>query len=71
MYGKKVLDVMIDLARVGMAMSVVTHEIGFAKRVARRLLLMDYGQIVEAINPGDFISNPRHERTKRFLRQIL
>jgi general L-amino acid transport system ATP-binding protein len=68
---KEVLDVMIDLAREGMTMIVVTHEMGFAKSVAHRVLFMDYGQIVEANNPDDFFSNPQHERTKLFLSQIL
>ena len=68
---KEVLDVMIDLAREGMTMIVVTHEMGFAKSVAHRVLFMDYGQIVEANNPEDFFNNPRHERTKLFLSQIL
>ncbi|MBL0716016.1 MAG: amino acid ABC transporter ATP-binding protein [Desulfosarcina sp.] len=68
---KEVLDVMIDLAREGMTMIVVSHEMGFAKSVAHRVLFMDYGQIVEANNPEDFFNNPRHERTKLFLSQIL
>ncbi|MDJ0885419.1 MAG: ATP-binding cassette domain-containing protein, partial [Desulfobacterales bacterium] len=68
---KEVLDVMIDLAREGMTMLVVTHEMGFAKSVAHRVLFMDYGQIVEANNPEDFFNNPRHDRTKLFLSQIL
>jgi general L-amino acid transport system ATP-binding protein len=68
---KEVLDVMIDLAREGMTMIVVTHEMGFAKSVAHRVLFMDYGQIVEANNPEDFFSNPQHDRTKLFLSQIL
>ncbi|MDJ0875237.1 MAG: amino acid ABC transporter ATP-binding protein, partial [Desulfobacterales bacterium] len=68
---KEVLDVMIDLAREGMTMIVVTHEMGFAKSVAHRVLFMDYGQIVEANNPEDFFNNPQHDRTKLFLSQIL
>ncbi len=68
---KEVLDVMIDLAREGMTMIVVTHEMGFAKSVAHRVLFMDYGQIVEANNPEDFFTNPEHDRTKLFLSQIL
>lgn len=68
---KEVLDVMIELAREGMTMIVVTHEMGFAKSVAHRVLFMDYGQIVEANNPDDFFDNPRHDRTKLFLSQIL
>jgi general L-amino acid transport system ATP-binding protein len=68
---KEVLDVMISLAKEGMTMIVVTHEMGFARSVAHRVLFMDYGQIVESNNPEDFFSNPRHERTKLFLSQIL
>ena len=68
---KEVLDVMIDLAREGMTMLVVTHEMGFAKSVAHRVLFMDYGQIVEANTPEEFFDNPQHERTKLFLSQIL
>jgi general L-amino acid transport system ATP-binding protein len=68
---KEVLDVMIDLAQEGMTMLVVTHEMGFAKSVAHRVLFMDYGQIVESNNPEDFFNNPQHERTKLFLSQIL
>lgn len=68
---KEVLDVMIDLAREGMTMIVVTHEMGFAKSVAHRVLFMDYGQIVEGNSPEEFFNNPQHERTKLFLSQIL
>jgi general L-amino acid transport system ATP-binding protein len=68
---KEVLDVMIDLAREGMTMIVVTHEMGFAKSVAHRVLFMDYGQIVEGNTPGEFFDNPQHELTKLFLSQIL
>jgi len=68
---KEVLDVMIDLAREGMTMIVVTHEMGFAKSVAHRVLFMDFGQIVESNTPQDFFENPQHERTKLFLSQIL
>jgi general L-amino acid transport system ATP-binding protein len=68
---KEVLDVMIELAKEGMTMIVVTHEMGFAKSVAHRVLFMDYGQIVEGNNPEDFFENPQHERTKLFLSQIL
>jgi general L-amino acid transport system ATP-binding protein len=68
---KEVLDVMIDLAREGMTMIVVTHEMGFAKSVAHRVLFMDYGKIVEANTPEEFFSHPQHERTKLFLSQIL
>nr|WP_244151869.1 amino acid ABC transporter ATP-binding protein [Malonomonas rubra] len=68
---KEVLDVMIDLAEEGMTMLVVTHEMGFAKSVADRVMFMDAGQIVEQNNPHDFFDNPQHERTKLFLSQIL
>ena len=68
---KEVLDVMIDLAREGMTMLVVTHEMGFAKSVAHRVLFMDYGQIVEQNTPNEFFDNPKHDRTKLFLSQIL
>ena len=68
---KEVLDVMIDLAEEGMTMLVVSHEMGFAKRVADRVLFMDEGQIVEENNPHDFFDNPQHERTRLFLSQIL
>ena len=68
---KEVLDVMIELAREGMTMIVVTHEMGFAKSVAHRVLFMDDGQIVEGNTPDKFFDDPRHERTKLFLSQIL
>jgi len=68
---KEVLDVMIDLAEEGMTMLVVTHEMGFAKSVADRVMFMDEGQVVEENNPNDFFDNPQHERTKLFLSQIL
>jgi len=68
---KEVLDVMIDLAREGMTMIVVSHEMGFAKSVAHRVLFMDYGQIVEGNTPDEFFDNPQHDRTKLFLSQIL
>ncbi len=68
---KEVLDVMIELAREGMTMLVVTHEMGFAKSVAHRVLFMDFGQIVEANTPVEFFDNPKHDRTKLFLSQIL
>ena len=68
---KEVLDVMIELAQEGMTMIVVTHEMGFAKSVAHRVLFMDYGQIVEANTPDEFFDHPQHERTKLFLSQIL
>jgi general L-amino acid transport system ATP-binding protein len=68
---KEDLDVMIDLAREGMTMIVVTHEMGFAKSVAHRVLFMDYGQIVEGNTPEEFFDNPQNDRTKLFLSQIL
>lgn len=68
---KEVLDVMIDLADEGMTMLVVTHEMGFAKSVADRVLFMDDGEIVEQNKPDVFFDNPQHERTKLFLSQIL
>jgi len=68
---KEVLDVMIELAQEGMTMIVVTHEMGFAKSVAHRVLFMDFGQIVEGNTPGEFFQNPRYDRTKLFLSQIL
>ena len=68
---KEVLDSMIELAREGMTMIVVSHEMGFAKSVAHRVLFMDYGQIVEANTPDEFFDNPQHDRTKLFLSQIL
>ena len=68
---KEVLDVMIGLAHDGMTMLVVTHEMGFAKEVADRIVFMDEGQIVEAKAPTEFFENPDSERTKLFLSQIL
>jgi general L-amino acid transport system ATP-binding protein len=68
---KEVLDVMIGLAQDGMTMLVVTHEMGFAKEVADRIVFMDEGQNVEAKAPTDFFENPESERTKLFLSQIL
>jgi general L-amino acid transport system ATP-binding protein len=68
---KEVLDVMIELAQEGMTMLVVTHEMGFAKSVAHRVLFMDAGQIVEQNSPHEFFDNPQNERTKLFLSQIL
>ena len=67
----EVLQVMRKLAEEGRTMIVVTHEMGFAKSVAHRVLFMDYGQIVEQNNPHDFFENPQHDRTKLFLSQIL
>jgi general L-amino acid transport system ATP-binding protein len=68
---KEVLDVMIELAQEGMTMIVVSHEMGFAKSVAHRVLFMDFGKIVEGNTPEEFFENPQHERTKLFLSQIL
>ncbi|MDU9050088.1 MAG: amino acid ABC transporter ATP-binding protein [Candidatus Electrothrix sp. Rat3] len=68
---KEVLDVMVDLAREGMTMLCVTHEMGFARTVADRVLFMDSGEIIEENNPENFFSNPQSERTKLFLGQIL
>ena len=68
---KEVLDVMKELALSGMTMIVVTHEMGFAREVADRVLFFDYGQIVEAGTPEHFFTNPQHDRTKLFLSQIL
>ena len=68
---KEVLDVMVDLAKGGMTMCVVTHEMGFAKEVADRVVFMDEGNIVEAKRTKDFFDNPENERTKLFLSQIL
>ena len=67
----EVLDVMIDLAKEGMTMIVVTHEMGFARSVADRIIFMDEGEIVEEAEPQTFFENPVHERTKLFLSQIL
>ena len=67
----EVLDVMIDLAESGMTMLVVTHEMGFARQVAHRVVFMDQGQIVEIQEPERFFNNPQSERTKLFLSQIL
>ena len=68
---KEVLDVMVDLANGGMTMIVVTHEMGFAKTVANRMVFMDEGKIVEEATPDKFFNNPESERTKLFLSQIL
>ena len=68
---KEVLDTMQDLAREGMTMIVVTHEMGFAREVADRVLFFDYGDIVEEGTPEHFFTNPSHDRTKLFLSQIL
>ena len=68
---KEVLDVMIDLAETGMTMICVTHEMGFARTVAHQMVFMDEGRIVENAAPEQFFSNPKNERTKLFLSQIL
>jgi polar amino acid transport system ATP-binding protein len=68
---KEVLDVMLDLAQEGMTMAVVSHEMGFARAAARRIVFMAEGQIVEEAAPEDFFSAPKHERTKQFLSNIL
>jgi len=68
---KEVLDVMIELAESGMTMLVVTHEMGFATAVAHRVIFMDGGEIIEQNSPVDFFENPKHDRTKLFLSQIL
>ncbi|MDB5617421.1 MAG: amino acid transporter ATP-binding protein family [Tardiphaga sp.] len=68
---KEVLDTMVDLAEEGMTMLVVTHEMGFAKQVANRVVFMDDGQIIEMNTPDEFFAHPKHERTKLFLGQIL
>ena len=68
---KEVLDVMVDLAKGGMTMIVVTHEMGFAKEVADNMIFMDEGRIVERAKTNDFFKNPKSDRTKLFLSQIL
>lgn len=68
---KEVLDVMRELARSGMTMIVITHEMGFAREVADRIIFFDQGRIVEENTPEEFFTNPQHERTKLFLSQIL
>jgi len=68
---KEVLDVMIELAKSGMTMLVVTHEMGFAKAVADRMYFFDQGQIVESGTPDQIFTDPQEDRTKLFLSQIL
>lgn len=68
---REVLDVMLSLANDGMTMVVVTHEVGFAREVADRVVFMDSGLIVETATPNDFFSNPKEERSRKFLSQIL
>jgi len=67
----EVLNVMLDLAREGMTMVVVTHEMGFAREVANQLVFMDEGIIMESGNPREMMANPQHERTKAFLSKVL
>ena len=68
---KEVLDVMVELAESGMTMICVTHEMGFARQVADKVLFMDQGEVVESGPPGDFFDNPRYDRTQQFLSHIL
>ena len=68
---KEVLDVMIELAHDGMTMIVVTHEMGFAKKVANKIVMMDEGRIIEENEPNEFFGNPKNDRTKNFLSKIL
>ena len=67
----EVLEVMVKLAKEGMTMMVVTHEMGFAREVGNRVIFMDQGQIVEVGTPGHFFQSPREERTRTFLSKIL
>jgi general L-amino acid transport system ATP-binding protein len=67
----EVLDVMVGLAEDGMTMLCVTHEMGFARKVANRVIFMDGGQIVEQNEPEEFFNNPQNDRTQLFLSQIL
>ena len=68
---KEVLDTMISLARDGMTMICVTHEMGFARQVADRVIFMDSGEIIEEAEPDTFFKNPKYDRTKAFLGEIL
>ena len=68
---KEVLDVMRELATSGMTMLIITHEVGFAKEVADRVIMFDEGRIIEEGTPDDFFNNPQHERAKAFLSQII
>ncbi len=68
---KEVLDTMVGLAEEGMTMLCVTHEMGFARKVANRVIFMDQGQIVEQNSPDEFFEDPQHNRTKLFLSQML
>jgi glutamine ABC transporter, ATP-binding protein len=68
---KEVLDVMRDLAKEGMTMLIVTHEMGFARNVGNRILFMDKGEIIEDCSPKEFFENPTNERIKDFLNKVL
>jgi general L-amino acid transport system ATP-binding protein len=68
---KEVLDIMVSLAEEGMTMLCVTHEMGFARQVAHRVVFMDSGQIIEVSAPDAFFNRPQHDRTKAFLKQLL
>jgi ABC-type polar amino acid transport system ATPase subunit len=68
---KEVLDVMVELANDGMTMLCVTHEMGFARQVADRVIFMDKGEIVEEGRPAELFANPQNERTRTFLNQVL
>ncbi len=68
---EEVLEIMTDLAKAGMTMVVVSHEMGFAKTVADRVIFMDEGKIIETKKTKDFFENPENDRTKLFLSQIL
>jgi len=67
----EVLDVIVSLAKEGMTMIVITHEMGFARRVAHRVVFMDEGQVIEEATPETFFAAPRFDRTKQFLSKIL
>jgi polar amino acid transport system ATP-binding protein len=67
----EVLNVMKDLAREGKTMLCVTHEMGFAREVADRVIFMDYGEVIEQNTPSEFFKNPQHERSQQFLKEIL
>ena len=68
---KEVLDVMLDLAKTGITMVCVSHEMGFARAAANRIIFMDQGTIIEDTTPTDLYENPQHERTRLFLSKIL
>ena len=67
----EVLAVMKDLAQSGMTMMVVTHEMGFAREVSNRVVFIDYGVILEEAEPAEFFRNPKHDRAKQFLKEVL